>query len=317
MLKIENLSISLISRTGVKKNLVEKINISIPQKKLISLVGESGSGKTLTGYSILRIFPSQNIKITSGNIFFKNLNLLELDEEKIREFRGKDIFMIPQEPLSALNPVLSIETQLSEIFYTHTNLSKREINQECLKLLELVRIDNPQARLKAYPHQLSGGQRQRILIAMAIALKPSLIIADEPTTALDVTIQGEILDLFLELIDKLNISILLITHDFGIVKTISDYIYVMYGGKIVEEGTKDEIFNNPVHPYTIGLINAVPSLASIPKTLLKTVPGYSQISNYYCPFYERCNKAKDLCKVKFDYTFINEKHGVLCKIIEK
>ncbi len=317
MIKIENLSISLVSKERLSKTLIYNISLTIPEGKIVCLVGESGSGKTLTGYSLLRLFPSQNIKITSGRIIFKNKNIIEYDEEKMRSLRGKEVFMILQEPLSALNPVLNIETQLSEIFYTHTNLSKKEIYQECINLLELVKIDNPKTRLKAYPHQLSGGQRQRILIAMAIALKPSLIIADEPTTALDVTIQGEILELFLELREKMNISILLITHDFGIVRTIADYIYVMYGGRVVEEGSKEEIFNNAIHPYTKGLINAVPSIDSIPKTPLLTIPGYAQVSDYFCPFFDRCAESMDSCKENFSYTFISEKHGVLCKKIKK
>jgi len=317
VVKIENLHVSLLYKNKFQKSLIVNVNLKIPHSKIICLVGESGSGKTLTGYSIIRLFPSQNIKITSGKIIFKNKNILECYEEEMRALRGKEIFMIPQEPLSALNPVLNIETQLSEIFYTHTKLSKKEIYKECINLLNLVKIDNPEARLKAYPHQLSGGQRQRILIAMAIALKPSLIIADEPTTALDVTIQGEILEIFLELREKMNISILLITHDFGIVKAIADYIYVMYGGKIVEEGTKEEIFNNAIHPYTKGLINAVPSIDSIPKTPLLTIPGYAQVSEYSCPFFERCTESTDSCKDNFTYTFISEKHGVLCKKITR
>ncbi|MCX7770356.1 MAG: ABC transporter ATP-binding protein [Proteobacteria bacterium] len=317
MFKIENLEISLIKKNKIDKVLIKNISLRIPNGSIVCLVGESGSGKTLTGYSLMRIQPSQNLKITKGKIFFDNINLLELPEEKMRDLRGKEIFMIPQEPLTALNPVLTIETQLTEIFEFHTNMTKNEIKKECLRLLELVKIDNPSTRLKSYPHQLSGGQRQRVLIAMAIALKPSLIIADEPTTALDVTIQGEILELFLELRERLNLSILLITHDFGILKSISDYVYVMYGGKIVEEGTKEEIFSKPIHPYTKGLIDAVPTIDSTPKTPLKTIPGYAQISDFYCPFYERCNSAQSDCKSEFDYIFINQKHGVLCRKIMK
>ncbi len=317
MFKVKNLEVSLIKNNKIDRLLVKGVSLKIPDGKIISLVGESGSGKSLTGYSFMRIFPSQNLKITSGKIFFNDIDLISLPEEKIKEFRGRDIFMIPQEPLTALNPVLTIERQLSEIFEVHTNLSKDEIKAQCLKLLELVKIDNPAVRLKSYPHQLSGGQRQRILIAMAVALKPSLIIADEPTTALDVTIQGEILELFLELRKQLNLSILLITHDFGIVKSLSDYIYVMYGGKIVEEGIKEEIFENPLHPYTQGLIDAVPSITSVPKKPLKTIPGYSKISDFYCPFYDRCDLAQANCKREFLFTFINENHGVLCRRVIK
>jgi len=314
---INNLEISLFKKGKVDRVLVKNVSFKINYGSIVCLVGESGSGKTLTGYALMRILPSQNLKITSGSIYFKDTNILQLPENNVRQIRGKDIFMIPQEPLTALNPVLTIETQLSEIFEYHTNLSKNEIKNECTNLLELVKIDNPLARLKSYPHQLSGGQRQRVLIAMAMALKPSLIIADEPTTALDVTIQGEILELFLELKKKFNLSILLITHDFGIVRSISDYIYVMYGGKIVEEGTKEEIFKNPIHPYTKGLIDAVPTIDSIPKTPLKTIAGYSQISNFFCPFYDRCSLSQTECKEEFSYEFINKNHGVLCRKIVK
>lgn len=318
MFEIKDLTISLISSDNkIIKNLVKFVSLTIPDSSIVCLVGESGSGKSLTAYSILRLMPSQNLKITGGQIFFNGKNLMELSSDEMISLRGKEMFMIPQEPLSALNPVLNIESQLSELFFEHTKMTKKEVKDACFRLLQMVKIDNPEARLKSYPHQLSGGQRQRVLIAMAMALSPSLIIADEPTTAIDVSIQGEILDLFIELKAKTKTGFLLITHDFGIVKAVADYVYVMYGGTIVEEGTKEEIFSNPLHPYTKGLMDAVPSLISIPKTPLKTIPGYAQISNYSCPFVERCKYATIDCKNDLQYFFIKKEHGILCHRTQK
>lgn len=220
--------------------------------------------------------------------------------------------MIPQDPLTALNPVLTIGEQISEIFLFHTNLSKREIKNKVIDLLNLVGIDYPEKRLNSYPHQLSGGQRQRVLIAMAMALNPKLIIADEPTTALDVSIQKGILDTFINLRNNFGVSFIIITHDFGVVKYISDYVYVMYGGKIVEEGKKEKVLTNPLNPYTVGLINSVPSIKIEPKSKLKSIGGFSSISDYACPFYERCDNKKERCKTSVDYIEIEKDHKVLC-----
>lgn len=315
MLEIKNLKVALLEKTIKERLLVKDVSLKIENATIAALVGESGSGKSLTAYSILNLMPSDNLKIVKGEIVFNEENLLTLSEDKLREIRGAQIFMIPQDPLTALNPVLSIEEQLSEMFRYHTTLKPKEIKVKCLELIEKVRIDNPMARLKSYPHQLSGGQRQRVLIAMSIALNPSLVIADEPTTALDVSLQGEILKLFLTIKNEMKKSIFLITHDFGSVKLIADYIYVMYGGMIVEEGEKNEILNNPLHPYTQGLLKSLPTLNSTPKTPLPMIKGYALTSSYFCPFYERCDKAHEECRKSFSRTQITQTHAVLCRRI--
>lgn len=315
MLEIKNLKVALLEKTIKERLLVNGVSLKIEHGNIAALVGESGSGKSLTAYSILKLMPSDNLKIVSGEILFNGKNILSLADDKLREIRGSQIFMIPQDPLTALNPVLSIEEQLSEMFRYHTTSKSKEIRLKCIELVEKVHIDNPIARLKSYPHQLSGGQRQRVLIAMSIALNPSLIIADEPTTALDVSLQGEILKLFLTIKNEMRKSILLITHDFGAVKLIADYIYVMYGGMVVEEGEKNEILNNPLHPYTQGLLKSLPTLNSIPKTFLPMIKGYASTSSYFCPFYERCDEAYAECRNAFSRRQITQTHAVLCRRI--
>ncbi|GAB4431240.1 MAG: ABC transporter ATP-binding protein [bacterium] len=313
MLELNSVKIALKEKGRKEKLLVNNISLKISPSTISAIVGESGSGKSLTAYSIINLLPSSNLKVTGGEIIFNGKNILKFDHEELRAMRGAKIFMIPQDPLTALNPVLTIEEQLEELFIYHTGLDKNEIKKRCLQLLELVKIDNPKARLKAYPHQLSGGQRQRVLIAMSVALNPALIIADEPTTALDVSLQSEIMELFLKIKKEIGTSILLITHDFGIVNMVADYIYVMYGGKIVEEGGKKEILEDAVHPYTVGLKKSVPSLNSVPKSLLPVIKGYAEISDYHCPFYERCDNADDYCKEIFDYKQLSLTHKVLCR----
>ncbi len=313
MLEIKSLNIALFEKGILKKSLVQNVSINVPPARIVAIVGESGSGKSLTAYSVLNLMPSGNLRIVGGEVFFKNSDILTMREKELRQIRGAEIFMIPQDPLTALNPVLSIGEQIGELFKYHTNASKKEIREKTLALLEKVKIDNPEYRIKTYPHQLSGGQRQRVLIAMSLALNPSLIIADEPTTAIDVSLQVEILELFLQIKNEMNKSLIIITHDFGIVSMVADHIYVMYGGRIVEEGTKKEILENPLHPYTMGLLKSVPSLNSVPKTLLPVIKGYTKTSGYFCPFYERCEQAEPNCKDTFEYKCLTKTHFVLCR----
>jgi len=312
MLEVNSLKIALVEQGVQKKLLVNDVNIKIDQATIVALVGESGSGKSLTAYSMLNLMPSDNLKIIEGKVVFSGKDILKLNEEQLRTIRGAEIFMIPQDPLTALNPVLTIEEQIGELFKYHTNLNKKEIRERCLSLLESVKLSNPAARLKSYPHQLSGGERQRVLIAMSIALNPSLVIADEPTTALDVSLQAGILQLFTKMKNEMGKSVVIITHDFGVVKMIAEHIYVMYGGRIVEEGDKDEILENPAHPYTIGLLKSVPSIKSVPKTPLPMIKGYAEKSRYFCPFFERCDISDSNCKEQFEYTILSSKHTVLC-----
>ncbi len=316
ILTVENLSVVHLENGVIKRELVRAVNLNVYKGIICAVVGESGSGKSLTAFSIINLMPSENLKISRGKVFFDGKNLLELDKEEIRKLRGKEIFLIPQDPLSALNPVLTIEEQISELFYYHTSLNKKEIRERAVNLLYQVGIDNPEKRLKSYPHQLSGGQRQRVLIAMSLALNPKLIIADEPTTAIDVSLQKGILDTFIKLRDSFGISFIIITHDFGVVKYVSDYVYVMYGGKVVEEGKKEIIFKNPFHPYTKGLINSVPSIKVEPKSLLSSIKGTAEISDYVCPFYERCDEKEELCKTEVVYLKAEEEHFVLCRKIK-
>ncbi len=312
MLDVISLKVALFEKGFPKKLLVNDVNLNIAPATIIALVGESGSGKSLTAYSILNLMPSDNLKIINGKILFKGQNILQLNNDQLRKVRGAEIFMIPQEPLTALNPVLTVGEQIGELFKYHTNLSSKEMNERSISLLEKVKLNNPAERLKSYPHQLSGGERQRVLIAMSIALNPSLIIADEPTTALDVSIQSGILQLFSKIQSEMGKSVIIITHDFGIVRKVAQYIYVMYGGKIVEEGEKDELLNNPIHPYTIGLLKSVPSINSIPKTPLPMIKGYAEKSKHFCPFFERCDLSDAICKEEFQQVRLSEKHSVLC-----
>lgn len=313
MLQVRNLSVCQFEKGHLKREIVRSINLNVDKGQIVSIVGESGSGKSLTAYSIINLLPSENLKICQGEVIFNNENILALPEDALRKMRGKEIFMIPQDPLSALNPVLTIEEQLSEIFYYHSDYSKKEIRSKIISLLNLVSIDNPERRLRSYPHQLSGGQRQRILIAMAMALNPRLIIADEPTTAIDVSLQKGILDTFVSLRDKYEVTFIIITHDFGVVRYISDYVYVMYGGKVVEEGKKETILNNPLNPYTKGLINSVPSIKMVPKSKLKSIGGFAAISDFACPFYDRCDEKEELCKSYVSYIEVEKDHKVLCR----
>lgn len=312
MLEVKDLYVSLFEKGVFKKDLLRSVNIQVRKRQIVAIVGESGSGKSLTAYSIINLLPSENLRIRNGVVIYNQENILNLPENKLRNLRGKEIFMIPQDPLTALNPVLTVGEQIKEVFQYHSDLSKAEIKKRVVDLLNLVGIDNATNRVRSYPHQLSGGQRQRVLIAMALALNPSLVIADEPTTALDVSIQKGILDTFIRLKNTFDLSFIIITHDFGVVKYISDYVYVMYGGKIVEEGLKEKILENPLHPYTIGLINSVPSTKIEPKTKLKSIGGFSSITDHPCSFYERCARRDKKCKENIDYIEVERYHKVLC-----
>lgn len=288
-LEINNLRVSF--RAG--GNLIEvvsDISLIIPEGKIVGVVGESGCGKTVTALSIMRLIPDPPGKITEGEILFDGENLLELSERDIRSIRGNRISMIFQEPISSLNPVFTVGDQIGESLRTHLNISKKEVNERVMNLLKLVEIPAPEKRLSSYPHELSGGMCQRIMIAMALACHPQLLIADEPTTALDVTIQAGILELINELRDKMAMSVLLITHDLGIIAEVADEVYVMYAGKIIEHATALDLFKKPCHPYTIGLINSIPSYQEKKKNL-NAIPGFIPSPKDYspaCRFQDRC-----------------------------
>lgn len=263
IISAENLSVDFITDDGLVQ-AVKNISFQIPRGKTVGLVGESGSGKSVTSLAIMRLIPNPPGKITNGKIFFDGKDLLSMPESEIRKVRGNKISMIFQEPMTSLNPVFTVGDQIAESLMLHKGVNKKQALEMALDLLKQVGIPNPEKRISAYPHEMSGGQRQRVMIAMAIACEPELLIADEPTTALDVTIQKQILELLASLQKKYGMSILFITHDLGVIGDIADEVVVMYKGHIVERGAKEQIFKNPKHPYTKGLIACRPTLDKSP-----------------------------------------------------
>ena len=278
---------------------VDGVSFCVKSGEILAIVGESGSGKSITCLSILNLIQSPPGKIVSGEILYQGEDILKMGQNEIRQIRGKDIGMIFQEPMTALNPVFNIGNQIGEVLRTHTNLNKSEIRQETIKLLKMVGIPEPEVRINSYPHELSGGMRQRAMISMALACRPKLIIADEPTTALDVTIQAQILNLLRKLQEELDIAIIIITHDFGVVAKFAHRVAVMYTGKIVEEGETNEIMTNPLHSYTKGLLNSMPTMETSKNEKLPIIPG-SVPSPFNipkgCRFSPRCFNATDKCK---------------------
>ena len=273
LLDIRGLRTYFHTEAGVAK-AVDGVNLTIQPGEVMGLVGESGSGKSVTALSVLRLIPDPPGKIVAGEVFFKGRDLLKLDYDEIRKVRGEQISMIFQEPMTSLNPVFRIGMQLTEVYLQHERMSRREAFDRSVEMLRQVGIPDPEQRMHQYPHQFSGGQRQRIMIAMALALNPALLIADEPTTALDVTIQAQILDLMLELKDRREGSaILLITHNLAVVAETCDRVAVMYGGKIQELAPVKELFGNPMHPYTRGLLGSLPRVDGPKTDRLVTIPG--------------------------------------------
>ncbi|MCM3238954.1 ABC transporter ATP-binding protein [Heyndrickxia oleronia] len=271
MLEVKDLNISFHTFAGEVK-AIRGVNFELFEGETLAIVGESGSGKSVTTKSIMRLLPPGNSEIKNGQILFNGTDIAKASEKEMQKIRGKDISMIFQDPMTSLNPTMTIGKQIMEPLLKHQKLGKEEARNRAINLLKLVGISKPESRMKQYPHQFSGGMRQRVVIAIALACNPKVLIADEPTTALDVTIQGQILDLMKELQKKVDTSIIFITHDLGVVANVADRVAVMYGGKIVEVGTVDEIFYNPKHPYTWGLISSMPSLDATEEELY-AIPG--------------------------------------------
>ena len=272
LIEIKDLKTYFYTEAGTAK-AVDGVSFDIYKGEVLGIVGESGSGKSVTSLSINRLIPNPPGEIVSGEIFYKGINLLDLSYQEMRNYRGKDIAMIFQEPMTSLNPVLTIKVQMNEILKRHYKMSDDEATKKSIELLSAVGIPDPENRMKEYPHQFSGGMRQRVMIAMALQCNPSLLIADEPTTALDVTIQAQILDLMMELKDKReDAAILLITHDLAVVAETCDRVIVMYGGKIQEVADIDELFKNPLHPYTKALMDSMPKM-EIKEKRLKALKG--------------------------------------------
>ncbi|MFH1350668.1 MAG: ABC transporter ATP-binding protein [Pseudomonadota bacterium] len=300
LLSVQDLKVYFIGDERVAQAL-DGVSYDIQKGETVCLVGESGCGKTVSALSIMGILPRPPGKIMGGRVLFNGRNLLELNEKEMQKVRGNQIAMVFQEPMTSLNPVFTIGDQIGEAIIVHESVEEAEIKHRIIQLLRDVGIPSPQERLKDYPHQLSGGQRQRVMIAMALACNPDLIIADEPTTALDMTIQAQILNLFKELQTKRDMSLLYITHDLRVVATIADRVYVMYSGIIVEQGETHQIFHLPSHPYTQGLLASLPS-RSKRGSRLHSIPGTVPDPAYKpngCPFHPRCDFAIESCQTEF------------------
>lgn len=296
LLKISNLTVSFATENGPAR-VIENISFSLDRGKTLGLVGESGCGKSVTAMSVMRLLPSPPSKVESGDVLFDGINLLSLNNNDMRKIRGNRIGMIFQEPMTSLNPTFSIGFQIGEVLRLHQGLNKSKARERCVELLDLVGFGSPGARIDEYPHQLSGGLRQRVMIAMALACDPDLLIADEPTTALDVTIQAQILELLAHLQQELDMSILLITHDLGVVAEFCEKVVVMYAGKIMEKAPVEELFSHPRHPYTHGLLASIPKIGN-KKSHLPTIPGAVPAIDQRpagCYFADRCERALDIC----------------------
>lgn len=313
LLKVTDLHTSFFTPAGEVK-AVNGLSFSLDEGKVLGIVGESGSGKSVTAYSILQILANSG-KIISGSILYRGQELVGASKEEMTKIRGNKISIIFQDPMTSLNPVFTIGNQLMEAIMLHTDRDRKQAEERAIEMLSLVGVNEPEKRIKQYPHEFSGGMRQRVMIAMALACEPDILIADEPTTALDVTIQAQILDLIKDLQKQLGMSVMLITHDLGVVAEMCDEVIVMYAGQVCERGTADEIFYNPKHEYTKGLIRSIPTasdddhrlepIGGTPVDLLNMPDG--------CPFAPRCDNAMKVCLThKAKEMMINDCHAASC-----
>lgn len=296
ILKLEDLAISFYTPVGEVK-AVDGISYTLHENEIMGIVGESGSGKSVESYGIMGLLQSPG-KVKSGKIMYKGQNVLDFDKKEMRNFRGAKCSMIFQNPMTCLNPVYTIGNQLMEAVLVHKKISKEEAYKKAVKMLELVGIANPERRMKQYPHELSGGMRQRVMIGMGLICEPDILIADEPTTALDVTIQAQILELIKEIQEKNNMSVIFITHNLAVVAQICDSVSVMYAGKIVEQGSVDDIFYNPKHPYTKGLLKSMPRIDDNKGEKLESIEGTPvDMLNppSGCGFSTRCEHCMNIC----------------------
>lgn len=315
-IEFKNLHTWFYTDAGIVK-AVNGVDFEIRKGETVCVVGESGCGKSVTALSLMRLVQSPPGKIVEGQILMEGKDLLELSKKEMQNINGKDVAMIFQEPMTSLNPVITVGAQIMESILFHTDATKQEAEEKALEMIKLVGIPRAEEILKCYPHELSGGMRQRIMIAMALVCNPKLLIADEPTTALDVTIQAQILDLMRELKKKLDMSIMLITHDLGVVAEMADYVVVMYAGNVVEKGRVTDIFKNPLHPYTIGLLRSKPVIGKTDHNeRLYSIPG--QVPNPVnmpdnCHFHERCEFCQQVCKEgQPPLVHVGEGHYVAC-----
>lgn len=315
ILTVNNLKTYFQTEDGVVK-AVDGITFELKKGETLGIVGESGSGKSVTNLSIMRLIPEPPGKIVDGEIIFNGIDVRALPLEDVRKIRGKRIAMIFQDPMTSLNPFLKISTQLGEVTELHLGHSKEQSRAHAVKMLETVGIPEAETLVDGYPHELSGGMRQRVMIAMALSCDPELLIADEPTTALDVTIQAQILELIKDLKARLGTSVILITHDLGVVAGMTDKIIVMYAGKVFEQAPTRELFATPANPYTKGLLKSVPDPAHETGTELYQIPGLPPDVAHLppgCPFAPRCERAQEICRTQYPpFVQINEQHWSLC-----
>ena len=313
LLSVQDLHTSFRTDSG-EVQAVNGVSFNLNPGEILGIVGESGSGKSVTAYSVMQIL-ADNGRIKSGHILYKGEDLTMWSEKQMSHFRGKCCSIVFQDPMTSLNPVFTIGSQLGEAIRLHTNRRGKEVRERAIEMLELVGINEPEKRIKQYPFELSGGMRQRVMIAMALACEPDILIADEPTTALDVTIQAQILELMQDLQKKLGMAVILVTHDLGVIADMCDNIIVMYGGRICERGTAREIFYNPKHEYTKGLLRSIPSVNNMKKKLVPIAGTPINMLNLPagCAFCTRCDAAMKICLTEHpDELTINENHKAAC-----
>ena len=317
LLSIRNLKTYFIGR-GKEVRAVDGVDLDVYPGQIVCIVGESGCGKSMTPLSIMRLVPGPWGKIVDGQIVFDGKDLLKLTEEQMTDIRGNEIAMIFQEPMTALNPVLTVGDQITEVLLRHRDMTKRQAVEQAVEILQFVGVPRAREIMREYPHQLSGGMRQRVMIAMAMVCRPKLLIADEPTTALDMTIQAQVLELMRQLRDNFHTSIIMITHDLGVVAEMADQVVVMYAGQIVESARADDMFDNPIHPYTQALFASIPSLDET-KEVLYSIPGMvPDAANYPtgCRFADRCEKVQSSCmESEQSLREVKRGHWVRCGLV--
>ncbi|GAB4335455.1 MAG: ABC transporter ATP-binding protein [Dehalococcoidia bacterium] len=315
LLEVKDLRTYFYTQEGTVK-AVDGTTYEVEEGETLGLVGESGCGKSVSALSILRLIPQPPGKIVSGEIIFQGRDLLKLDEAEMRRVRGNDIAMIFQEPMTSLNPVLTIGRQMTEALELHMDLHGKAARDRAAELLEMVGIPAARNRLDDYPHQFSGGMRQRVMIAMAMSCNPKLLLADEPTTALDVTIQAQILEVMNRLSQEFGTAVIIITHNLGVVARYADRVNVMYAGRVIETALAEELYGNPKHPYTVGLLNSVPRLDETRKEKLVPIEGLPPDLAHLppgCSFYERCTWRQERCKEEYPpWTLVGDKHYAAC-----
>ncbi|RYL89745.1 ABC transporter ATP-binding protein [Sporolactobacillus sp. THM7-4] len=319
LLEIKDLNVRF-NLFGAKVQAVRGVSLHLKKGETLAIVGESGSGKSVTSKAIMGLIPNPPGEITSGEILFEGHDLVHYSNKQMQKIRGKEISMIFQDPMTALNPTMKVGKQIMEGLIKHQKMSRQDAKKRAIELLRLVGIPKPEVRVNEYPHQFSGGMRQRVVIAIALACNPKILIADEPTTALDVTIQAQILDLMRELQKKTGTAIILITHDLGVVANLAQRVGVMYGGKLVETGTLEEIFYRPKHPYTWGLLSSMPKLHAKTDKLLAIPGSPPDLSDppKGCPFAPRCPYAMKVCTEQMpEYTYLSDTQRTACWLLDK